>query len=802
MVVFNPQVGNLPNDNMPNFFKYSDSISQPKADESKGIALKTLGTGIEGGVALADTVVKDVIKTDAYNRVDTERDKFTTALSNASTYGNAEGPQPQQPDTGPNAPVNLMANTSTPVPTGISKGISAIARNEEGLKQDKVTQLEYIKNLNTIAKDMRATYPGYRDYVDAEISKITGMNPANAVIDSYISNINAAMATKNKEADYWRNAIVTSGYSGSDDVLREYERTGDHNKVMQFLAHNNGVRSDLALKTAQFNSQNQDDTTKVKNGTDLATAIAGQAATNYFYNKSQYGSANTPAEIADKLTDLALHPEKANDVAFQQISQEYAALHTNAYNQTMRLLTTPSKNPDGTYNKPVSQVIGMDGVKKIVDDSINNVFKTTRDLIADKQFGPAYYLQNTVTAITNGSAPYKVLTNPTIAGVAQTAAGFNKIAPNFVPFMTSQSLAAGVDKDIAGVTQEMKRQAIAQTGGKYFGADGNLYSFKQSLEEQAQVSNITGKPTPGAVIKDLVSVTQAITSDKSTPEARSNAVKYFYDSVNNGTMNKLMDDYYDPARGGMVAGRTSAFKTLTSDEVTKKLWDHGQEHPGDWAKYSNWAKAEASTQIKTVVSDLNRIQADFEHKSSTGLPGSQVKVAWDNERHIVKFLNHDGTPLDMLQSTISGSKLSNLNGYLTNLANIAKKEGSNIDAYVFKVLKDAGWSPTKEIDGVPAQLMRGMIISNGGKVNEKGPVGVTAPISRFAPEDVGGDLKSFLTNPGGSRQPSDASGTQSYQTRGVIKGNLSDETLLGIRTDEIPEGMSARDFIRQLKAGK
>jgi hypothetical protein len=52
------------------------------------------------------------------------------------------------------------------------------------------------------------------------------------------------------------------------------------------------------------------------------------------------------------------------------------------------------------------------------------------------------------------------------------------------------------------------------------------------------------------------------------------------------------------------------------------------------------------------------------------------------------------------------------------MANLAKTEGTNVDAYLFKVLRDSGFSPTKDVNGVPAQIMRALIVGNGGKIKE------------------------------------------------------------------------------------
>lgn len=797
MSIFNPQVDPTRD---PNFFKYSDSISQPKADESTGIALKTVGEGIEGGFKLADTVVKDVIKSDVYDQVDKERKAFSTALTNTRNFGNPAGPNtPAGADPSstigegtPGGPVDLFAGQKASVPSAINSGIRQAAVVQAGLDGNKISQTTYYQRLDDIAVKMRTAFPGYRDYIDQQISHITGVTPANAYVDSIIQDINRQSTNANKEKDFWTHQIVNSGFPDNDKVLAQFERDGDHNRVAQYLAYNNGIRSSLALKKAAFEAKGQDRTTQIQNGEDYASSAATTAAITHFYNSQKFTNGDqSPADIADKMIDLSQHPEKANDVAYQGLSERYAALHTQAYNQTMRLLTSPQKGPDGQMVASVSDTIGIEKTKAIVDKTVDALFGKTREFIADKQFSPAYSLQNAAAA-TQNNALFKIFQAPDIGGRVLTASALNKAAPNLTPVITGKLLGSGLDKDLSDFVSEQGRQAIAQTGGKYYGIDGKIYSFKQSLEELDQAGNMSGKTIPGQAFNNLLQIRKAITDPNATPESISNTVNYFYDpKVNKGSMNKFMDDYYDPAKGGMVKGRSSAFADLTEEAVTKAIWANGKN---DWNKYSIWAKGEFATQFGSFARELNNAGKNTEGATTY----MTHRLAWnaDKKQFIANSVEvRDGKETD---KGPADSFVRNINMGLRNLATIAKTEGTNVDAYLFKVLRDNGFTPTEDINGVPAQIMRSLIVGNGGKVKENAP---SVPTSRFAPEDAGITLQQFLTNPAGSQRATGPS-LEPQQTRNVVKGNLSDSTLLDIQTDTIPEGISARDFIKQLRAGK
>lgn len=706
--VFNPQV-QQGNDDMPNYFKYSEPIKNVEADISTGIALKTAGIGIEGGAELADSTVKGIIKNDTYNRVDAERDSFTGFLDAT------KNPAPTQP-------TDIMAQNGTSVPTAVSNGLQKAGTIQAGLDGQKVSETTYYQRLNSITKDLRATYPGYRDYIDSEVSKITGVTPANAYISSIIQDINRQNANSNKDKEFWQHQIVSnSGFPDSAKMLQDYNQTGDSNKVMQWLATNQGPIEALKLKKATFESQDQDKTTQTKNASDYADSAINHAATIAFTNKKMFGGM-APSDISDRMVDLTMHPEKANDVAYQNLGAQYEAMKVQTYNQTAALLNTRSKGPDGKLLPSVADIIGPEAVKKKLTDGIGALFDKTSEFIANKQFSPAYALQQAAEGTVN-NAYFKTLTDPTIGGRITTAAVLNKAAPNLSPVIVGKLLGDGLDPDLSTFVKEQGKQAIAQTGGSYTGSNGKVYSFRQSLEEQNRASVASGQPVSGQALSNLLEIRKAITDPKTDDQGKSNAIKYFYDTPNKGVMDKFMDDYYDPTKGGVVKGRTSAFAALTADDVTKSIWDHSQNHPAEWMNYSNWAKGEFSTQLRNQIGDLDTIQKESERPPSDFFsmdkPQGAYKIAWDSDKHQLLIKNHDGSDLTGLYATpLNGAyrAVTNLNIGLKNLANIAKTEGSNVDAYVFKTLKDAGFSPSKDIDGVPAQVMRAMITSNGGKL--------------------------------------------------------------------------------------
>ncbi len=721
MAIFNPQV-QPDNVRDPNYFKFSDSISQPKADTSGAAIGQAVSLGIEGVAGIADGVVKGIIKDDVYARVDKERQDFAEALTNTKETGSPLGAaRTVASPVGPNgpvpAPVDILENTNqTSVPSAINNGIAKAGNVQAALNGNKISETTYYQRLGDIAKSMRSSYPGYREYIDQEISKITGVNPANAYISSIIQDINRQNSTAGDEAKFWRNKIVESGYPGSDKVLEYYERTGDHNKVMQYLAENNGVRSNLQLQKMAFEAQGQNDEAKLRSARTFASTAANTAATTFFYNTQKYANGDmSAADISDKLADLSLNPQKANDAAYGDLSARYAALHSQAYNQTMKQLYMRPKMSDGTFGKSVADTLGPDETKKIVDSTIGALFGKTREFIDDKNWGPAFTVQRQAAAVVNNKT-MEVLQNPDIGGTVQTFSVLNKLMPNFAPILTGKILADGIDGKLSELLIQQGGQAVAQTGGKYRGVDGQIYSFKQSVEELEQAGNVTKTAIPGQAFKNLLEVRQVLTQPDVDKKAVDNVVNYLYDpKVNKGSLDKMMDDYYDPTRREVIRGRSSAFADLTAPEITDAVRKSGDVN---WGKYTKWAKEEFASQLGNKVRDLNDIQRGHEYKVSWNQETKQLELKFGDVRK-----DTEGQPVYGIAASVLNSSyrsVSNLNMGLKNMAALAKAEGSNVDAYLFKVLRDNGFSPTQDVNGVPAQIMRALIVGNGGKVKERG----------------------------------------------------------------------------------
>src|SRR5574337_995993 len=186
MPTFNPQV---PQANPEEFLRYSQGTHTIPVDKSTGILLDTAGNAISGVASLADQIVKQTISSDIQKGVDQQQSQFTGQLENtAKSMGISTGNQGMD--------ILPTGDQTQNIPAGITNGLNRINSLSNGITNgagNKINDTLYSANITSIAKQLRAQYPGYRDYIDTEISKVSGMPVANAYYKNLMQDINSGL---------------------------------------------------------------------------------------------------------------------------------------------------------------------------------------------------------------------------------------------------------------------------------------------------------------------------------------------------------------------------------------------------------------------------------------------------------------------------------------------------------------------------------------------------------------------------------------------------------------------------------
>lgn len=691
MAVFNPQVQL---DQGQVYIGLSKPSSEAEGDKSSGMAMAAAGNAIEGATSIADTTVKKAVSTDVHDQFDTIQNKYVTDLQNANAVLD------------PNK--SLMTGDSTGAPADVQKGLDFLSRNQAAFTANKISKTEYDRNLYQMATSLRSKYLGYRDYVDEEVHKITGGVPANEYVNSLVSDANKILGRAQSETDKWQTFIKSKdSLPGAAEMYQYYQKTGDSNRVMEWAAYNDGVENSLKLKKLNIDVKNASRGDLQNNAEDYVTSLATQRIGQTIHNAKLTTDSPDFDKIESNLKDAAAHPGKYSDQEVQLLGQQYAAIQADITNHIQREVFTK----DPKTGKSPADFLGVQKTRDIVNNTVGAYFDAQQKAIGDRQFGTAYSNANRVSAIANGDAPMAVLGSSAGTEMALSAA-INRLNPNMAPVL-QQQLMPGLGAKAKPLIDSLSKRAISQFDTQKTGIPR---TFSEDVDTVKKAINNT--PNPNAY-RSLQNLTSIITSqDPDVPdEAKTNAITYFFDPHNAGVLKKFQRDDVKPDGKTAVPTQYSTYLRLTSPDVTDAIWNHAKKtgNPELWQNYSTWAKGEFGSQLfKNDVLELNNMQGNSENYDKTPMVHFEYQSDPKTGKVRINPAYDNGNPYPQGRWLDAPYRVTNnINYGLDALSNIAKKEGSNVDAYLLKTMSDAGWDPNKPMQGVPAQLMKALLISKG-----------------------------------------------------------------------------------------
>jgi hypothetical protein len=204
MVAFNPQE---PATQDPNYLSYSRVVDAPSPNVSKKIALETAGEGFTGAVSLLDTSLKKGLQDDINKKVDVMRDSFTEGLEKVKSQLDAGLiPNAVNATKGSSVGSSILDGDATEapeLPVGLDSGLSRVQQLAYAKAQGsvKINDTQYAKDTFSLAKQLRAQYPGYREYIDQQVSQASGLPVANSYYSNLMLDINRQLNQIGKTKD-------------------------------------------------------------------------------------------------------------------------------------------------------------------------------------------------------------------------------------------------------------------------------------------------------------------------------------------------------------------------------------------------------------------------------------------------------------------------------------------------------------------------------------------------------------------------------------------------------------------------
>jgi muramidase (phage lysozyme) len=335
-------------------------------------------------------------------------------------------------------------------PPELAQSVQGIQKLTNAQQQQKITPEYYYGTLASTVQGLRTRFPGYEDYVDQSIQKITGMIPANMYRNALLQDSVQAAATAQAGADKnqeWirNNAKYLSPAEYSDLLSTGGQKIG-------------GTAGAMALIQGRMSTEAQNAAWE-----NEARADATKAQTNFNQTANQ--------TAAGQMTDIAKQLNLGtNDVGqWLQKAAANGGLDPQTQQQALAALDAEILSYKTAMNKVRSQpgysMLKPDEINKQIDAGVQPL-QDLKTLIQQKQYDQAAQLvaNNSLQQDKQLAAIYQQWPQLRVMGA------LSKTNPQMADTMLNNWL--NTDKSVGGTTGFLQKTLAAQFIRGTFQANG------------------------------------------------------------------------------------------------------------------------------------------------------------------------------------------------------------------------------------------------------------------------------------------------------------------------------------------
>lgn len=654
-----------PNPNQPdNFLGYSRGIDSTSND-AIGTLFDTVAGTFEAGVKTADRLQQHNIRQEIYKNVDDIQAEF--GVSDATLF---EEDTPKK----------------DPLPSQLASAGENLDRLQAAYERGALKESHYWARLNSMVRQLRQKYPGYRPEIDEMVAGVTGAQPANALRNALFDEWNAAASETSPLAkiedwalkegrlppDYYKRQEEGTPYTLTE--LKSYVASKERNE-----AERADRRSSLAEMTENENL----------NGKDAERAFrveANQIVLSVLGDTSKAVGRNY-ATLTKKISEAQLAAAAGNPIPQQELEQLRGAMGELVLSVRQQLqseyLQPWDDNPDHSY----VQFIDSENSQKIIDQAMM----------------PVTLLENAL----NSENPWGVLKSVTAYTEAMQNDATRQLIEN-VPMIQT----------LKGVSDVL-------------GPDGtSLYMSLNPDLQNALAKALLDYQASRAVVDPNASVTDAFADG----EARDMEPEYYNGLVDRWTdlvdqletgelpmevFQKNVDFMFGPKAMEVLAhmddpSRFEYFTKVASPMVTQQMLK--MKSAGDvesWDNYQQWVSRSFLTLFQSKVQTLQQASTSIFH------PG--MSVTWDAANSQFRLLDPNpamlgqpgifgigGTQLSAglggLDQTTAAGALREMNAAIAVVKPIIEENGGEAGGEILALLTQMGFNPEDQ------QTFLGMIM--------------------------------------------------------------------------------------------
>lgn len=738
MAKFNPD---LPLTQDPNYLGYSHASPKPEADLSLGTLFSGIGDLLNVGLKSAKQLNERGITQQIRERVEPVRDDFIDQMSNTvqklaqanpqQAAANVAGPLPPQiagQDTvaPSDSSTDILPYTSEETQPNIAPNIQGALNQMKQIQNARTVKPElrtlYDAKMLSIAREMRAQYPGQVDFIDQKISEITGGNPANKMLTDLMSSIQSYVGAAGQQDKQIESFLLrqVGKVPNADLALQYFKQTGDRQGALRFINNSNITKMKVEEKENNQKLENMDTETAANNSLQNLNLLTTEHAANTMQLATLNLNINgrklsTGTDIANFVTDVMSGKETVNEKDTLALAQGIASLEQRArkylWDESTRI------RADGkSMQSKIDGKWGPNRTKETIDNNMAQTFGYIRDQITKGRWD----LANSSLAVVTGAINDKqkeIVSNPDGIGdaiVLQSA--LEKLSPNLF-------------------------QGFYQTMIQNSGITGNLKKF---FEYEASKLGVQTDPNNPATIKQSMERAKKLFPDAS-PNTFSKINGALINTINvlgqkgasDGVKLNAVTSAFDPSMRNFIStisgqeGKNQTFRVMTSPTILKELQRLDAAHPDKnvMGRYQAWMEDSFSSQLfRTNAADVNEALRQ---------PG--VKILWTNtpngSARFDAVPDQDPRRPGSRQGQVSNDyvanvqrKLDSINYNLQSVMEFAKATGKDPEGYLLELMAKSGMDVRKDVMSEGQSLPRAVISSRfqagrGSNINSNSKVG-------------------------------------------------------------------------------
>lgn len=722
---------------------------------------------------------------------------------------------------------NAMADEDD-LPPGLDSGLDRVRQlaAAKAAGSVKLNDTQYAMETLSVAKNLRATYgTGYRDYIDSEVSKASGLPVANSYYQNLMLDINRQMTQMGKtKDDISALAMKNLDVPGIGDDINK-RRAGDPTApsdadMITKITKWQNLQTQYKLDGLQRAASDASKADKIEDTAAKATANFSTEVNLGLKNITSQAGVPSAGALQQYLTDVALgkHPEASQDEINQRIMQ------LDGITQAQRQSLWSKGHEMGPDGSSIASTLGEERFKKTVDDAMYPLDTFSR-MAKDKDSGPAFMVAHQNAAIKDQDVNSILIHKDTGPAARQYEAVRSILGDGAFPDYMKSIAQNGLPDPLSTLyTQEALSsiKPITDIQGKPLEEPRTL---NDAIKHGKDIAKIPGAPDPepAGYFGKLVGHVANIADPKMPLAAKDALVKWAFGPKNVNNLDELNMDYKDPKTGETVPGKYAAYNIMSAPKITQGVKETAKVHPENYTQYQDTLEQQFA---KLYRADLQTLMLTHQKMISsipvgpdgqpirgpvgtdtpvTNKPTSGLNFSYDSEHSRIGLVDGNNRPItratlsirDPNYSGLSGSldTLDRINSGVKNLAYVYKENPSDhgdVDEHLLRTLQTSvhgrfGYDDQNPLQGVTPGMMKAIIKANAPEMT---PQDLANKVLRYTDDKKQGpSVQQFVSNPTGEPLPKRVSGN-------VVGPN---ESIIGTKSDEIPAGMTVQQFIQELK---